>query len=296
MIKLGIVGLSEGNGHPYSWSAIFNGYQEAGMRSCPFPVIPSYLSEQKFPEEQIQNAKVTHIWTQDLEISKHVARATNIQNICMKLTDMVSQVDAVLLARDDAENHYEMAEIFLKRGLPIFIDKPLAYSLREANRILSLEQYQGQLFTCSGLKFSKDLELTDKQKNSIGRIKSFEARVPKDWKKYSIHMIDPVLNYFSKIEKIKSSARQIAGDKTTLNVTWESGLTASFTSFGHEPSPIQITIIGEKSHQTLTFKNTFQAFKSSLEVFVSSVQKRSREIPLAHTLAAIELIEKGVGE
>ena len=24
-LKLGIIGLSEGNGHPYSWSAIFNG-------------------------------------------------------------------------------------------------------------------------------------------------------------------------------------------------------------------------------------------------------------------------------
>ena len=25
-LKLGIIGISNGNGHPYSWSAIFNGY------------------------------------------------------------------------------------------------------------------------------------------------------------------------------------------------------------------------------------------------------------------------------
>lgn len=25
-IRLGMVGMTEGNGHPYSWSAIFNGY------------------------------------------------------------------------------------------------------------------------------------------------------------------------------------------------------------------------------------------------------------------------------
>ena len=25
-IRLGIIGMTEGNGHPYSWSAIFNGY------------------------------------------------------------------------------------------------------------------------------------------------------------------------------------------------------------------------------------------------------------------------------
>ena len=28
-INLGLIGISEGNGHPYSWSAIINGYNEA---------------------------------------------------------------------------------------------------------------------------------------------------------------------------------------------------------------------------------------------------------------------------
>ena len=39
-IKLGIIGMSDGNGHPYSWSAIFNGYNRDEMQKCTFPVIP----------------------------------------------------------------------------------------------------------------------------------------------------------------------------------------------------------------------------------------------------------------
>ena len=39
-LRLGVLGLSEGNGHPYSWSAIFNGYDPQAMASCPFPDIP----------------------------------------------------------------------------------------------------------------------------------------------------------------------------------------------------------------------------------------------------------------
>jgi hypothetical protein len=27
-VRLGIIGASPGNGHPYSWSAFFNGYDE----------------------------------------------------------------------------------------------------------------------------------------------------------------------------------------------------------------------------------------------------------------------------
>ena len=40
MLKLGVTGLSSGNGHPYSWAAIINGYDKSEMAKCPFPVIP----------------------------------------------------------------------------------------------------------------------------------------------------------------------------------------------------------------------------------------------------------------
>ncbi len=41
-LTLGIIGSSSGNGHPYSWSAIFNGYDKSLMNDCPFDVIPKY--------------------------------------------------------------------------------------------------------------------------------------------------------------------------------------------------------------------------------------------------------------
>ncbi len=37
MYNLGIIGMSPGNGHPYSWAAIFNGYNKEKMAKCPFP-------------------------------------------------------------------------------------------------------------------------------------------------------------------------------------------------------------------------------------------------------------------
>ena len=35
-IKTGVIGISSGNGHPYSWSAIINGYNEHEMLNCRF--------------------------------------------------------------------------------------------------------------------------------------------------------------------------------------------------------------------------------------------------------------------
>ena len=120
-IKLGIIGMSEGNGHPYSWSAICNGFESNYMQKCPFPVIPEYLSKEKYPDNFIKDAEVTHIWTQKREYSEHIAKAAKISNIVDNAIDMIGEVDGVLLARDDAENHYEMCKPFVEAGIMIYI-------------------------------------------------------------------------------------------------------------------------------------------------------------------------------
>ena len=125
ILKLGIIGLSEGNGHPYSWSAIFNGYDSKYMKDCPYPVIPEYLSKQNFPKDQIKNAQVTHIWTQDPKISEHIEKDSKIPFIVNNYLDLIDKVDAVLLARDDPENHYKMSKPFIENGIDRAVSDPL---------------------------------------------------------------------------------------------------------------------------------------------------------------------------
>lgn len=43
MLKLGIIGLSEGNGHPYSWSAIINGHSDQrAIEETDYALIAAY--------------------------------------------------------------------------------------------------------------------------------------------------------------------------------------------------------------------------------------------------------------
>ena len=46
-INIGLIGYSDGNGHPFSWSAIVNGFNQKYLNKCPFPIIRDYLSEEK---------------------------------------------------------------------------------------------------------------------------------------------------------------------------------------------------------------------------------------------------------
>ena len=76
---------------------------------------------------------------------------------------MLDSVDAVLVARDDAENHYYFAEKILNYGLPVYIDKPIALDERSLSNLYALERYEGQIFTCSALRYSSELILSEKR-------------------------------------------------------------------------------------------------------------------------------------
>lgn len=287
-LKLGIIGLSEGNGHPYSWSAIFNGYRPEYMKDCGFPVIPEYLSHQKFPEDCIAGAHVTHIWTQDEAISRHVAAASKIPTVVARMEDLIGQVDAVLLARDDPDNHFAMARPFIEAGLPIYIDKPLAVSREEAERIYALEKHPGQIFTCSALAYSDGVK-----REEIGELYHLDATCIKDWKKYAIHVVEPALRLFDYEMKIVRHS-VIANDKRRIvTLEWENGLTTTFKTLSKAKCGFQISLYGTEGQQNVDFGGTFFMFRNALQEFVSIVRGEKPNNSRTITMKAIEILERG---
>ncbi len=293
MIKLGIIGMSEGNGHPYSWSAIFNGYDSTYMKDCGYPVINQYLSQRSFPEDCIPGAEVTHVWTQDIDVSKHIAKSSNIKTVCKQLKDMITDVDAVLLARDDAENHYQFAKPFLEAGIPIYIDKPLAVKVSDAQKLFDAQKYEWQIFSCSALKYSLELDKERIDWDKLGELKVIQASIPKEWNTYAVHIIEPVLNFSESKDRISSYKATTNNKHTILNVHWHSGLTTSFNVLGDAATPIELKFIGTKGVESLTFTDSFGAFKKTLEKFIEGIKSKKLMISRDETLKVIDLIEKG---
>lgn len=292
-LRLGILGLSEGNGHPYSWSAIFNGYDPQVMASCPFPVIPDYLARQTFPQDAIAGARVTHVWTQSRSITEHLAAASLIENVVGDYRDMIGQVDAILLARDDAEKHLEMSRPFLEAGLPVFIDKPIALNRRVLNEILALERFPGQVFSCSALRYAQELQVSSNDREQTGSLRFVYATTPKKWSTYAVHIIEPVLLALGDQDSIERITRMYSGERTVVTVLWSSGVMTSFATLGSAAAPIQMTIYGDKSLKTYTFSDTFAAFRASLAAFIKGIRRRERLISRTHLETVVDIIERG---
>lgn len=296
MVNLGVIGMSEGNGHPYSWSAIINGYHKQYMEECGFPIIPRYLEKQIWPQAKIQDAHVTHIWTQSSELSEKIARATFISNIVAKPSDMIGKVNAVLLARDDAENHIRFARPFIEVGLPVYIDKPIALSIKGLKELYGLEQFEGQIFTCSALRYAQELIPTQDDLKDLGVIKHIDAITPQGWAKYSVHIIEPIINIIGQNEKVIVSKKTDIGLKgKNLIIGLDSGKTVSFSALGENiAAPISLRIFGEKGWREYVFSNSFSAFKSALADFLYGIRNRSCQSPKEFNYQAVQLIELGM--
>jgi predicted dehydrogenase len=293
VLRLGVIGLSEGNGHPYSWSAIFNGYDAAAMESCGFPSIPRYLEKQRFPEDAIAEARVTHVWAQDRKLAAHIARASRIEHVTDRYTEMIGQVDGVLLARDDAETHYEFAAPFLRAGLPVYIDKPLALTVADARRLFDTQQYAGQIFSCSALRYAKELQLSAADRAQVGALRHVHATSPKGWDEYAAHVIELVMTLAGPGATVADAQALRDGDSTTLSVRFGSGLRALISTLGPVHAPLGMRVMGDRGWMDLLFRDSFAAFKAALQEFVDGVVRREVRAAPEFLLEVVRLIELG---
>jgi len=152
-LRLAMLGMIEGNGHPYSWSGIINGYDPAEMAKCPYAGIPVYMGKQPLESVRIPGARVTHIWTDDPADAPKVAAASLIEHVVEKPEDVIGQVDAVVIATDDGTDHVRRARPFVEAGLPVFIDKPMATTLPELRQMVQWQRQGKVLLSTSGMRY-----------------------------------------------------------------------------------------------------------------------------------------------
>ena len=295
-LNLGIIGMSEGNGHPYSWSAIFNGFDEKEIKNCPFPIIKNYLKDKKFPSDFLNMAKVSHIWTQSMEQSEKISKFSNIENVVEKITDLEGEVDGILLARDDSKMHYKFGIPFLKKGIPVYFDKPFALTELAAKKILDEEIWDGQIFTCSALKYARELEFSEKIKEEVGCLKKIIGTTPNSWEKYGIHIIDPVIELIGNDYKIKDIS--VKRDKLSkiCDILWENNLETKFIASGHTRNEISIEYFGDKGKVKVIFKDSFSCFKQALKTFCEGIFRKKRMFNKKKLLLTVKILEYGLGK
>ena len=289
MLKLGIIGMSEGNGHPYSWSAIINGdFDKAEMDECGFAGIPLYLEANR-DTLGIDGARVTHIWTQDRKLSEHIALASGIDLVVDSLEEMIGKVDAVLLARDDPEQHMAMAKPFLDAGIPIFIDKPLTINPDELVYFSEQNQNGKFIMSCSSMRYSFECLTMKTELASLGKIELATVVGVKDWTKYGIHMLEALFALLD--DPIAVSVQHISeSGKDIVLVKFENGLLVTVHLFMDIAPTFQLSLYGRNGWQLVEIKNSYSMFKENLTEFIRSVREEKPRLSFGKTANIIRTL------
>ena len=156
-IRLAMLGMVEGNGHPYSWSAMCNGYDAEAMGQCPYPVIAQYLGDQPKETLRIPAVEVTHIWTDDPQDARKVARASRIPNIVDKPEDVIGQVDGVCIATDIGHEHVNRARPFIEADVPVFVDKPLTDNEADLRQFMAFFAEGKAILSSSCMRYAREI-------------------------------------------------------------------------------------------------------------------------------------------
>lgn len=276
MLKLGVIGMSQGNAHPYSWSAIINGYYDSEeITKIGYPGVSAYLEANK-DTLGMNTARVTHVWTQNRKISESIAKTTGIENIVKNIGDMVGKIDAVLLTRDDPENHVEMAKPFIESGIPIFIDKPLAITLNDL-AYFSGENASGKLImSSSSMRYANECRTAKTEAASLGKLELVTATGKKDWIKYGIHLLEGVAAILDdpKPVTVKNIGK---AEKDVVYIEYENGIQVVVHIFMDITPTFQISLFGQKGWKIIDIRNSYSMFRDNIIEFIRSVQEgRSR--------------------
>ncbi len=244
-MKVGILGHSPGNGHPFSYSTIINGYSDAGLREAGWPVIYDYVRRRHTSDFGVAGLRVTCAWTQDRAVTQALCRAANIDTAVASPTEMLGQVDAVIVARDDAAVHRALAEPFLDAGIPVLIDKPLTLDAEDLAYFRPFLEI-GKLMSCSGMRYARELDAVKAHIADYGRLQLLRGTVVNDWARYGVHMLDAI---FPLLKSRPVAIRALPSRHQSLAITMDDGTLVCVDALGEVPPIFRVDILGSQAAQ-----------------------------------------------
>jgi len=158
---------------------------------------PAFIAQSKYADQ----FKVSLAWEKftppgkmslDAFCQKHgIAKAASIEQV-IEACDCL-----IVLSPDNAEMHEELADLPLKSGKPVYIDKPIAPDLASARRLFEkAKAHNTPMMSCSSLRFGNEVIAAIKQIPNPDDLKQLTTRGPGVYGIYAIHQYEMVVAMF----------------------------------------------------------------------------------------------------
>ena len=297
-LKIGILGFTEGNAHPVSWSAMINGSYDAPLLQeyCTelYPTIPPYLAKQPADTLGIPGAKVTHICFTGYvgrEDAEKCAKINGIPNVVDSPEEMIGQVDAVIVATDIGDEHVDRCRPFVEAGIPMFIDKPLVNTEEDLRTFVQWHREGAKFISSSSMRYSKDQEPYYQNHYELGEIKYIVSPMAKKYETYGIHALERMYPFLG--EGFVSVRNTGTPEKTMVHIKHKNGCDVTIVQ-GYNMASLGMMVLGSYGGKLFNGYDSYYSFKKQMDVFVHWLRTGEEPFPFAETVELMKLVIGGL--
>jgi predicted dehydrogenase len=167
------------------------------------------------------------------------------------IEELCREVDAVLLESVDARPHLEQARPVIKARKPLFIDKPLAGSLRDAIEIHRLaKEANVPVFSSSSYRYYDSL--IEVKKTDVGDIRNVISYGPchlephhPDLFWYGVHSTEALFTMLGR--GCETVTRASTPDTDVVTGTWSGGRLGTLVGLRTKATPHKVIVFGSKA-------------------------------------------------
>jgi predicted dehydrogenase len=148
----------------YSW-------QTAGVH---YLFYTHYCHPWRMTAPRVKGFCITKVWDEDRKSAEMFARVFHGRpHVCDSFEEVSDEVDLVFIAdcNDDGSDHLKLASPGLRKGVPTFVDKPFANSLRDVRAIQRLaNKYRAPVMSLSMLQTNPAVARIKRRLDEVGEV------------------------------------------------------------------------------------------------------------------------------
>lgn len=274
-----------GSHHGTAFATTFNGWDEEKAKAWKGTFVRS--------KRRLPDARVVTVWDPNLVAARQLADICGIARVAETPEAACEGVDAVLLIDDGSGAQWKYALHPLKKGVPVFCDKPLALTAREAQVVAKVaRETKTRFMSASSLRFVPDIVKLKQELPQLGRVHLASASCGNELIYYGIHALSMIYGVFG--GGAISALNVGRPGRNLVRYRFKNDLDVMLTVAESEwmRSGYLITLQGTKAWRTVQ-PDLANLYSYLLESFLDLLRTGRESVPIEEEVELIAALEAG---
>jgi hypothetical protein len=206
------------------------------------------------------------------------------------IEEVIEKCDClIVLSPDNVERHEDLADLPLRSGKPVYVDKPFAPTLEAARRMFAkAEQFGTPLMSTSALRYETAIKkFLDEQAGKA--IHTVLTRGGGRFEEYAVHQLEML------VMVLGTGARRVmqCGNPKSpiMMIDYADGRRGSISQLANNPMGVSVQFGNDQAVSIEGLQDFFPGFIDSMLGFLDTGVS---QVPMEQTLEVVALLEAGI--